>query len=102
MKYNSFEELLSYKKKSEKNYEGLHISELLKLPTFSGVYNLSFKDVKFDYLNIDVDSPGKIGQWLGLQIVNAYQKNERKSIDELLKTPIRELFEDSKYKPRRK
>ncbi|GIR50448.1 MAG: hypothetical protein CM15mP59_1900 [Flavobacteriaceae bacterium] len=26
------------------------------------------------YLNIDVDSPGKIGQWLGLQIVNSYQK----------------------------
>ena len=54
------------------------------------------------YLNIDVDSPGKIGQWLGLQIVNAYQKNERKPIDELLKTPTRELFENSKYKPRRK
>ena len=58
MKYNSFEELLSYKKKSEKNYEGLHISELLKLPTFSGVYNLSFKDVKFDYLNIGNDDFG--------------------------------------------
>ena len=32
------------------------------------------------YLNIDVDSPGQIGQWLGLQIVKAYQKKERKSI----------------------
>ena len=36
-----------------------------------------------------------------MQIVNAYQ-NERKPIDELLKTPTRELFENSKYKPRRK
>ena len=53
------------------------------------------------YLNIDVDSPGQIGQWLGLQIVNAYQKNERKSITELINTPYRELFEKSKYKPRR-
>lgn len=53
------------------------------------------------YLNIDVDSPGQIGQWLGLQIVKAYQKKERKSIAELLNTPYRELFEKSKYKPRR-
>ncbi len=58
MKYNSFEELLNFKKTSEKNYEGLHISDLLKLPTFSGVYNLSFKDIKFDYLNIGNDDFG--------------------------------------------
>ncbi|MEC8238837.1 MAG: gliding motility lipoprotein GldB, partial [Bacteroidota bacterium] len=53
------------------------------------------------YLNNDIDSPGKKGQWLGLQIVNSYQKKERKPINELLKTPTRELFENSKYKPRR-
>ena len=53
------------------------------------------------YLNSDVDSPGQIGQWLGLQIVKAYQKKERKSITQLLNTPYRELFEKSKYKPRR-
>jgi hypothetical protein len=53
------------------------------------------------YLNIDVDSPGQIGQWLGLQIVKAYQMKERKSIAQLLNTPYRELFEKSKYKPRR-
>ena len=58
MKYNFFEELLSYKKKSKKNYKGLHISELVKLPTCSGVYNLSFKDIKFDYLNIGDDDFG--------------------------------------------
>ena len=53
------------------------------------------------YLNIDVDSPGQIGQWLGLQIVKSYQKNERQSIAEFINTPYRELFEKSKYKPRR-
>ena len=53
------------------------------------------------YLNIDVDSPGQIGQWLGLQIVKAYQMKERKSIAQILNTPYRELFEKSKYKPRR-
>ena len=54
------------------------------------------------YLKIDVDSPGQIGQWLGLQIVKAYQMKEQKSIAQLLSTPYRELFEKSKYKPRRR
>ena len=58
MKFNSFEELLHFKKTSDKNYEGLQISDLLKLPTFSGVYNLSFKNIKFDYLNIGNDDFG--------------------------------------------
>ena len=53
------------------------------------------------YLNIDVDSPGQIGQWLGLQIVKAYQMKERKSIAQLINTPYKELFKNSKYKPRR-
>ncbi|MBF13860.1 MAG: gliding motility lipoprotein GldB [Legionellales bacterium] len=53
------------------------------------------------YLNIDIDSPGQIGQWLGLQIVKAFQQKERKPITELLNTPYRELFEKSKYKPQR-
>ena len=26
------------------------------------------------YLNIDVDSPGQIGQWIGLQIVKAFKR----------------------------
>ncbi len=53
------------------------------------------------YLNIDIESPGQIGQWIGLQIVKAYQKKERKSIAQLLNTSYLELFEKSKYKPRR-
>ena len=53
------------------------------------------------YLNIDVESPGQIGQWLGFQIVKSFQRKERKSIAQLLNTPYKELFEQSKYKPRR-
>jgi len=43
----------------------LHISELLKLPTFSGIYNFSFKDIKFDYLNIRDDDFGILKFFLG-------------------------------------
>ena len=89
--------------KNEKEIWNFFVSKELLFSTDPDLINRFILPAPFSkfYLNIDIDSPGKIGQWLGLQIVNAFQKNERKSIDELLKTPTRELFENSKYKPRR-
>lgn len=97
-------EQLEWARANEKEIWNFFVSKDLLFSTDPELINRFILPAPFSkfYLNIDVDSPGKIGQWLGLQIVNAYQKNERKSIDELLKTPIRELFENSKYKPRRK
>jgi len=52
------------------------------------------------YLEIDNESPGKIGQWLGWQIVRAYaQKHPEKSPQEIIQTPAMELFTASNYKP---
>ncbi len=97
-------EQLEWARANEKEIWNFFVSKELLFSTDPDLINRFILPAPFSkfYLNIDVDSPGKIGQWLGLQIVNAYQKNERKSIDELLKTPTRELFENSKYKPRRK
>ena len=54
------------------------------------------------YLEIDNESPGKVGQWLGWQIVRAYaQKYPEKSIQEILATPAKQLFTAANYKPRR-
>ena len=54
------------------------------------------------YLEIDNESPGKVGQWLGWQIVRAYaQKYPDKSIQEILATPAKQLFTAANYKPRR-
>ncbi len=54
------------------------------------------------YLEIDNESPGKIGQWLGWQIVRAYAaKNQDKSPQEILATPTQELFAKANYKPAR-
>ena len=96
-------EQLEWARANEKEIWNFFVSKELLFSTDLDLINRFILPAPFSkfYLNIDVDSPGKIGQWLGLQIVNAYQKNERKSIDELLKTPTRELFENSKYKPRR-
>lgn len=47
------------------------------------------------------DAPGNIGLFVGLQIVNKYmQSNIRISLDSLLKTPNRTIFEQAHYKPK--
>ena len=52
------------------------------------------------YLEIDNQSPGKIGQWLGWQIVRAYvAKNPDKTPQQILATPAQELFTKANYKP---
>jgi hypothetical protein len=53
------------------------------------------------YLDVDQDAPGKIGQWMGLQIVSAYADRNNKSIQEIIQMPYMELYRESKYKPRR-
>jgi gliding motility-associated lipoprotein GldB len=52
------------------------------------------------YLEIDNESPGKIGQWLGWQIVRAFvSKNPDKTLQQILATPAQELFTKANYKP---
>jgi gliding motility-associated lipoprotein GldB len=54
------------------------------------------------YLEIDNDSPGRIGQWIGWQIVRSYSDEfPDAELYEILDLPAEELFNKSKYKPRR-
>ncbi|MFT3793394.1 gliding motility lipoprotein GldB [Flavobacterium sp.] len=53
------------------------------------------------YLEIDNESPGRVGAWLGWQIVRAYMENNKVSIQQMLMTDSKELFEKSKYKPKK-
>lgn len=52
------------------------------------------------YLVSDADSPGRIGIWLGYQIVQAYMKNNIISLPEMMATPPTDIFNKSKYKPK--
>ena len=53
------------------------------------------------YLQIDNESPGKIGVWIGWQIVKSYCKqNPEIPLIELLNLSSQELFKLSKYKPK--
>ncbi len=53
------------------------------------------------YLEIDNESPGRVGAWIGWQIVRSYVKNNDVPIEELLKMNAKEIFEKSKYKPKK-
>lgn len=46
-------------------------------------------------------APGNIGQWVGWQIVKKFaEKNPRLTVQEVLATPAKTLFQESKYKPK--
>ena len=53
------------------------------------------------YLEIDNESPGQVGAWIGWQIVRSYVKNNEVPIADLLKTRTKEIFVKSKYKPKK-
>jgi gliding motility-associated lipoprotein GldB len=53
------------------------------------------------YLEIDNESPGQVGTWIGWQIVRSYMNNNEVSLTDLLNTNTKEIFEKSKYKPRK-
>ena len=47
----------------------------------------------------DSDSPGRVGVWVGWQIVRAYMQNNDTALQDLLKINNEEIFKKSKYKP---
>lgn len=51
------------------------------------------------YLEIDNDSPGRIGQFLGWRMVRAYMENNNVTVPQLLIQDADEIFKNSKYKP---
>lgn len=53
------------------------------------------------YLGEDNLSPGRIGVWIGWQIVRSYMENNDVSLSELLRTEEDIIFKKSKYKPKR-
>jgi len=46
-------------------------------------------------------TPGNIGQWIGWRIVEKFAANDPKmSVQEVLATPARKIFQEAKYKPK--
>ena len=52
-------------------------------------------------LELDSESPGAIGQYIGWQIVRSYMKNNATSILEMLQMEAQTIFNKAKYKPKK-
>lgn len=53
------------------------------------------------YLEIDNDTPGRVGTWIGWQIVRSFMKNNEVTLQQVLQMDAMELFQKSKYKPKK-
>ena len=53
------------------------------------------------YLEIDNESPGRVGSWIGWQIVRSFMENNEVSLQQVLQMDAKEIFEKSKYKPKK-
>lgn len=52
-------------------------------------------------LELDAESPGRLGQYIGWQIVRAYMNNNDTDFKSMLQMEATELFNKSKFKPRK-
>ncbi len=53
------------------------------------------------YLELDNESPGRLGQYIGWQIVRSYMKNNEISLMEMLEQDASEIFNNAKFKPKK-
>lgn len=54
------------------------------------------------YLEIDHESPGRIGQYMGWKIIQAYMRNNDAKLQELALLDAETIFINSKYKPKKR
>ena len=53
------------------------------------------------FLEIDQESPGRIGAWFGWQIVQSYMNNNKVPLQKVMLIDNEEIFNRSKYKPKK-
>ncbi|TLP73064.1 gliding motility lipoprotein GldB [Maribacter sp. ACAM166] len=51
-------------------------------------------------LELDNESPGRLGRYVGWQIVRSFMKNNTVTLKQVLTMPAEEIFKKSNYKPR--
>ena len=52
-------------------------------------------------LELDSESPGRVGQYIGWQIVKSYMKNNPTSLSKMLQMEAVEIFNNAKFKPKK-
>lgn len=44
-------------------------------------------------------APGNLGPWIGMRIIETYAQQHEAGLHEILKTPARKIFQETKYRP---
>lgn len=53
------------------------------------------------YLQLDAESPAKLGQYIGWQIVRSYMEKTNASLEEMINTDAATIFNKANFKPRK-
>ncbi|MBT8295290.1 MAG: gliding motility lipoprotein GldB, partial [Gramella sp.] len=53
------------------------------------------------YLELDAESPARLGQFIGWNIIRSYMDKNDVSIKRMLNTPAEEIFNKANYKPKK-
>lgn len=53
------------------------------------------------YLELDSESPSRLGQYIGWQIVKSYMEHNDVSLTDMLQMDANDIFNDAKFKPRK-
>ena len=95
------EEELKWSEANESPIWSYFIEKELLYSTDSKLPGRFIADAPFSkfYLELDNESPGRLGQYIGWQIVRAYMENNEASLKEMLQTEAVEIFNKSNYKP---
>lgn len=97
------EDQLEWAKANESEIWRYFIERELLFSTDNSLAGRFIADAPFSkfYLELDSESPGKVGQYLGWQIVKSYMKNNEVPFMDMLKMNADEIFNNSKFKPRK-
>ncbi|MFY7957859.1 MAG: gliding motility lipoprotein GldB [Flavobacterium macrobrachii] len=98
------EDQIKWSKENESYIWEYFVNDKLLYSTDSKLANRFINVAPFSkfYLEIDNESPGRIGQWVGWQIVRSFMENNPKvTIQDLIKMNEKDIFGLSKYKPKK-
>ena len=103
LKIGYSEKTLQWAIENEENIWMYFIERKLLFSTETKLHKRFLENAPFSkfYLEDDRQSPGRIGVWLGWQIVKSFMQNNDVSLQKLLTIDSEDLFKKSSYKPKK-
>ena len=97
------EEQLDWVTENESEVWRYFIERELLFSTDNSLAGRFIADAPFSkfYLELDAESPDRVGQYIGWQIVRSYMKNNEVNFMDMLQMNAEDIFNNSKFKPRK-